>query len=289
MSWALVAVAAGSVIGGALSAKSGRDQAKNAAQMQANEQQYNRDLWADQLAASRINQQTPFGSVTWGTDENGNIVQRTALDPADQARLGDLAAARMAAAKGTNIPTGNIDWDSLGMGKLARAAGVQPGGTTDELGYRRLHNLSDAQAYQHSDFGIAYPSSAPYVPPSIAGRGYPVPAPMVPTTPGQTLLPGYIDTPRSAVTPFTGKSPYAPSDGGAPNVSDPGSLFTRVGSPVSSGTGGVATPTNVSEPPISSMPNVEPNSSFGPNLDTPEGRATAANVLRRYGSARYQR
>jgi hypothetical protein len=89
---------------------------------------------------NRPDQATPFGSSKWTVDpKTGQYTQTTSLNDKDQANLDasrQLSANKLNAANSMNLSnySKNIDWNSIGLGKLANAAGINPGGTTDSMG-----------------------------------------------------------------------------------------------------------------------------------------------------------
>lgn len=104
-------------------------------QQAGQDREFSRQMWNDMLQAQRANQVNPHGSLTWTKDDKGNWTQTTAYNPQEQARLdmfNKIAADRMNRAGKVDLSVYDkpMDWNALGFGALASAAGVQPGGTT---------------------------------------------------------------------------------------------------------------------------------------------------------------
>jgi len=128
----LIGGPAGGAIGSAVGGLFGQKQAAGQAQGMN---------WADyqkSLQAARPDQVNPFGSIKWSQDpKTGNWTQTGALNDQDQARLDafrGIAADRMKYAGGlsSQFSSQPIDWNSLGFGALAKAAGVQGAGNTGQ-------------------------------------------------------------------------------------------------------------------------------------------------------------
>ena len=137
MTWVAIAVGVGGAAINAYSAnKTGKQQQQAAADMSADERQFAKEQYNQQLQDMRPDQKTDYGELTWTQDKDtGKWTQENKMNPAEAARLGDyrqIAADRMAAAKGisSQFAQGGINYEALGLGKLASAAGVQGGGNS---------------------------------------------------------------------------------------------------------------------------------------------------------------
>jgi hypothetical protein len=133
MSWAAVIGAAGTVIGGMITKKSGDEQQESITNTRAEDLAANRENWANQLRANRFNKQGPTASSTWTQDDKGNWNQKIALNPEQQDlydQMNAIKSSRLKNAAGIKLPTGPIDYNSMGLGALAQAAGYGAGGTT---------------------------------------------------------------------------------------------------------------------------------------------------------------
>lgn len=138
MTWVAVAVGVGgTLLSGYMSSQSGKKQQQAAQQDSAADRDFQREMYGRQLQDSRANQSTDWGDLTWEQDpKTGKWTQKNTMNAAEQGRLEDyrqIAADRMANAKGlsANLPQGAINYDALGLGKIASAAGVQGGGNSD--------------------------------------------------------------------------------------------------------------------------------------------------------------
>lgn len=136
MSWVAAIGVGGSLIGGLMGKDEAKDQRQAVAQMTEEDRKFTKEGWEAALRANRVNQYNPFGGSEWVQDEKGNWVQRQFLNPAEQSRLDDfrqIAANRMAAGGGINLGHfgQGADYNSIGLGYLSKAAGVQPNAGSD--------------------------------------------------------------------------------------------------------------------------------------------------------------
>jgi hypothetical protein len=134
MSWVAVIGAAGTVVGGMINKKSGDKQQESIGKFREEDLTANRENWANQLRANRFNKQGPTGSSTWSQDDQGNWNQKVALNP-EQQNLYDhmnwIKDKRLTNAGGIQFPgTAGIDYNSMGLGALAKSAGVYGAGDT---------------------------------------------------------------------------------------------------------------------------------------------------------------
>lgn len=93
----------------------------------AQQQQY-----IDALRANRPNQYNPFGGLEWSQDDKGNWTQKVSMNPEDQARLDafrKIAMGRLEKAGMIDLPTAKMNYDAMGLGSLAAAAGIGQGTT----------------------------------------------------------------------------------------------------------------------------------------------------------------
>jgi hypothetical protein len=112
----------GALVSGMMQGKGTKKNAKNA--------------YADLLRAARPNQTNAAGDqLTWTTDpKTGKEVQTTSYSPERQAQFDSfnrIATGRMGKAEGmtAGLPTGNIDYNKMGLGSLANAYGIGQGDT----------------------------------------------------------------------------------------------------------------------------------------------------------------
>lgn len=144
MTWIAVAVGVGSALyGGYQQSQAGKKQQNAANEMNQQDRDFQREMYGRQLQDSRANQSTDFGDLTWTQDpKTGQWTQTNKMNDAEHGRLEDyrqIAADRMASAKGISqqFPQGAINYDALGMGKIASASGVMGGGKSDAIGDAR--------------------------------------------------------------------------------------------------------------------------------------------------------
>jgi hypothetical protein len=153
MVWAAIGAAAIGVVGGAMNAHAGKQNAQTAQGMSEADRQFYRDTYNQSLQDNRANQQTDFGSLSWQKDPTtGQWTQQNRLNPADAARLEDyrqIAADRMGAARGGY----HTDWNSLGFGNLAHAVLGTPGDTG------RVHGSGFGLNYKPGEQHSSYPSA----------------------------------------------------------------------------------------------------------------------------------
>jgi hypothetical protein len=120
--WGAAIVAGGSIIGGIMNKKSGDSAAKNSEAMAKADRDWQEKMYGKTLQDNRPDQTNDFGQLKWTQDPTtGKWSQTSHLNPAEAARLEDyrqIAADRMATAKGGY----HTDWNSMGFGKLAKAA-----------------------------------------------------------------------------------------------------------------------------------------------------------------------
>jgi hypothetical protein len=132
-----IAPAAGSLAQGYFQHQAG------AANSQAATDQTNRII-ADQQHTEQYNRpdvSTPWANTAWTTGPDGRQTQTTTLNPADQANLDayrGVMSSRLGAAGGIDLSNYKHmpDFESIGLGALAKAAGLDPNGksNTADLG-----------------------------------------------------------------------------------------------------------------------------------------------------------
>jgi len=102
-----------------------------------------KNTFADVLRQARPNQTNEMGDqLSWSTDpKTGQPVQTVNYSPERKQQLDSINTinnARLDTAKGIDLsrygnPTMGIDWESLGLGALAKGAGVAKEGTTGKM------------------------------------------------------------------------------------------------------------------------------------------------------------
>jgi hypothetical protein len=85
---------------------------------------------------NRPNVSTPWSNTQWTTGPDGRQTQTTTLNPADQSNLDayrGVTAARLGAAGGIDLSLYKKmpDFESIGLGALAHAAGLDPNGKSN--------------------------------------------------------------------------------------------------------------------------------------------------------------
>jgi len=139
MSWAAVIGGVASIAGSAMSAKKDKQANQQTKvdidKLREDDYAKNNAIYAKQLRDARFNRQDPYSSTSWTTDPvTGQMTQSTQLNAAQQGLLDSTnqnKQRRMDAASKIDFGNGgNIDWNSLGFGNMAKAVGLQPGGTT---------------------------------------------------------------------------------------------------------------------------------------------------------------
>lgn len=125
------------LLGGFMQSKGGDKQQQALQGMSQADRDFYERMYGRSLSDNRANQYSDFGSLTWNQDPTtGKWSQTTSLNPAEQGRLADyrqIAADRMRNAMGmsANLPQGAMNWNAIGLGNIASAAGVQGGGNSD--------------------------------------------------------------------------------------------------------------------------------------------------------------
>jgi hypothetical protein len=113
MTWAAVAGAGISLIGGMFSKKGGQQSTAQAQGISQADKDWMAAQVDKQTAANRVNQSNDYGASTWSQDpKTGQWSQSTTMNPAEQARLQDfrqMAANRMAAANSMDLSK-PMDW-----------------------------------------------------------------------------------------------------------------------------------------------------------------------------------
>jgi hypothetical protein len=237
MTAATAAIMAGTALAGSyMASRSADKQRQQAGNMAAEDRDFTKEGWEAALRANRVNQYNPWGSSEWVQDEKGNWTQNQNLNPAEQSRLDDfrqIAANRMNAGKGINLShfSTPMDYESMGLGAIARAAGVQPGGTTGQrpwanspyssrAGDYLRHQSGPSQGYAQTmqqHYGPQQPGPGPQGPPPPPqgpppGMGPPPGA--MPRPPGLGPAGGPPSPNPSAPPPMT-QTPIVPGAGGA--------------------------------------------------------------------------
>ena len=138
MSWAAVIGGVASIAGSAMSAKKDKQANQQTKvdidKLREDDYAKNNAIYAKQLRDARFNRQDPYSQTSWTTDPvTGQMTQSTQLNPAQQKLLDSSNQSkqrRMDSGANINFGSGNVDWNSLGFGNMAKAVGLQPGGTT---------------------------------------------------------------------------------------------------------------------------------------------------------------
>ena len=172
----------GSALGGAIGGG-----LKTKGNAKAQQQQY-----IDALRANRPDQSNPFGSLSWTEGPGGKWSQNVTMNPEDQKRLDmfrQIAASRLGQAGKIGLPTGAIDYDKMGLGSLAAAAGIGQGSTGKRpwadspyasMGGNMLRNLQWSQPTQIPSWMNMMSSSPIGMGGGGGGPPPPGPAPMAP-------------------------------------------------------------------------------------------------------------
>lgn len=202
MSWAAVAGAGIGLVGGMLQSKASKDNAQTAQNMSAEDwaryQQYNQQA----LQANRPTQVNALGDkLSWTQDDKGNWIQTDKFSPERQALYNsqlNIAGNRMGAAQGIDLSrySRGIDYNALGMGNLAQAAGGAP---------------STSKSPYPTEGGTYY-NSAP-LKPGMSGGGmgpkFPMPPGMMGPSGGGNMMGG---NPWGAANAFAQQNPNAGRD-----------------------------------------------------------------------------
>lgn len=133
------------LLGGYLNSRAARDVMGQQRDMYNQAAQYNRP-------ASQVN---PWATMRNYQDKDGNWHQETTLNEADQKRLDQaraIYADRMEQAGKMHLSSGPIDWNAMGQGAWANAAGAQPGGTTGKRPYADSPYSSVAGEYLNTQY-----------------------------------------------------------------------------------------------------------------------------------------
>jgi hypothetical protein len=118
-----------SLLGGIFKSNSAKKQMQSTEKMMEREIQANRENFATALRAGRFNRNTPQGGSKWTQDADGNWTQDVTYHPEDQARLDAYrkqGGNRWKLANNIDLSrysSGGPDYDAIGLGHLARAAG----------------------------------------------------------------------------------------------------------------------------------------------------------------------
>jgi len=221
MSWGAVAGAGVSLIGGFLNKQSGDKAADTSQRMSEEDRKFAREQRAYSLLANSANQNSDYGSSSWEVDpETGRRTQTVSMNPAEKARLEDfrqIAANRMRAAGNIQFAQGPMNYQNMGLGHLANAAGMTDGtGDSGQRGpmptgtmgrYAKQAGSGGGMMMRPPMGGGGGMPQGPMGPPQ-GGGGMPPPqgggqAPMTPRYPSQ-------QTP-APVTPTPAPAPAAPA------------------------------------------------------------------------------
>jgi hypothetical protein len=235
MSWVAVAVGVGgSLLSGYMASQGGKKQQEASQQNDAANRAWQEHMYDRQLGDSRANQVSDYGSLTWEQDpKTGKWTQTNKMDDAEKGRLEDyrqIAADRMATAKGlsANLPQGAINYDALGLGKIASAAGVQGGGNSDaQADARAGKGIVGMPGFSNQQLRGMQPSPRPMgggsmmgPPPGQGGPGGPGPA-GVPGGQRQPYTPAQVrptPPPQPTAPPPAAAAP-PPAQGPTPGMS----------------------------------------------------------------------
>jgi hypothetical protein len=122
------------MLGGLMKKKGGDAQSANIERFRKEDLEANRENYATQLRDSRFDRSNPFQNVSWTEGPDGKWTQESKFAPEQQGlfdKQNSIRAARMAAATGQDLSrySKGIDYNAMGLGHLAQAAGAGPGTT----------------------------------------------------------------------------------------------------------------------------------------------------------------
>ena len=166
MTWVAVATAGAGLLGSFMNKKSGDSAAKNSEAMAKADREFQERMYNQSLQDNRSNQTTDWGKLTWAQDPTTKKwTQENKLAAPEAARLEDfrqIAADRMGAAKGGY----KADWNSIGFGHLAKAAGIGQGDTGEAPWMKQKYSSSANDFLRNGQAPGYHPGGANAIPPA---------------------------------------------------------------------------------------------------------------------------